>query len=160
MIVVDNGSVDGSREVVEEKFPSVRVLALDRNYGFCGAVNRGIEENSKDKSTYIILLNNDTTVQPGFVRAMERALDSDRRAFSGAARMVSMQHPALIDDAGDYYCALGWAFAAGKDKPAADYGRPREIFSACGARAFTAEASLRRLDCWMKTISPIWKMWT
>lgn len=145
VIVVDNGSVDGSREVVEEKFPSVRVLALDRNYGFCGAVNRGIEESRKDKTTYVILLNNDTTVKPGFVRAMEKALDSDRRAFSGAARMVNMYRPALIDDAGDYYCALGWAFAAGKDKPAADYGRPREIFSACGGACIYRRSILAKI---------------
>ena len=42
ILVVDNGSKDGSRELVEEKFPQVRVIALDDNYGFCGAVNAGI----------------------------------------------------------------------------------------------------------------------
>lgn len=132
VIVVDNGSMDGSREIVQEKFPLVRLLALDKNYGFCAAVNRGIEESGKDKTPYVILLNNDTAVEPGFVRALEKALDRDKRAFSGAARMVNMYRPEMIDDAGDYYCALGWAFAVGKDKPAADYGQPREVFSACG----------------------------
>lgn len=145
VIVVDNGSVDGSREVVEEKFPSVRVIALDKNYGFCGAVNRGIEESREDKATYVILLNNDTTVQHGFVRALEAALDGDRKAFSGAARMVNMYHPELIDDAGDYYCALGWAFAEGKDKPAADYARPREIFSACGGACIYRRSVLGKI---------------
>lgn len=132
VIVADNGSTDGSREVVEKKFPAVRLLALDRNYGFCTAVNRGIKAGKKDETEYIILLNNDTAVESGFVRALERALDGDKKAFSGAARMVRMDDPARIDDAGDYYCALGWAFAAGKDRPAARYDRPREIFSACG----------------------------
>lgn len=132
VIVADNGSTDGSRELVQEKFPSVRLALLDSNYGFCTAANRGIYESEKDKTTYVILLNNDTVVEPGFVRALEKALDRDEKAFSGAARMVNLYHPERIDDAGDYYCALGWAFAAGKDKPAADYGRPREIFSACG----------------------------
>ncbi len=132
VIVVDNGSADGSREIVREKFPLVRLLALDKNYGFCAAVNRGIEESGKNKTPYVILLNNDTAVEPGFVRALEKALDRDKRAFSGAARMVNMYRPEMIDDAGDYYCALGWAFAVGKDKPAADYGQPREVFSACG----------------------------
>ncbi len=145
VIVVDNGSEDGSRELVEEKFTSVRVMALDRNYGFCGAVNRGIEESGKDKVTYVILLNNDTTVQPGFVRALEHALDGDKKAFSGAARMVNMYRPEMIDDAGDYYCALGWAFAAGKDKPAADYERPREIFSACGGACIYRRSILGKI---------------
>lgn len=145
VIVVDNGSTDGSREAVEEKFPDVRLVALDKNYGFCGAVNRGIAESRKDNTTYVILLNNDTVVEPGFVRALERALDGDKRAFSGAARMVNLYRPELIDDAGDYYCALGWAFAAGKDKPAADYGRTREIFSACGGACIYRRSILAKI---------------
>lgn len=145
VIVVDNGSADGSRQLVERKFPSVRLLALDRNYGFCTAVNRGIEESKKDKTSYVILLNNDTVVEAGFVRALERALDQDRRIFSGAARMVNMQHPELIDDAGDYYCAFGWAFAAGKDRPAQRYDRQREIFSACGGACIYRRSVLEKI---------------
>lgn len=142
VIVVDNGSADGSREVVEEKFPWVRLIALDQNYGFCAAVNRGMEES---KTTYVILLNNDTVVEPGFVRALERALDGDKRIFSAAARMVNMYRPEVIDDAGDYYCALGWAFAAGKDKPAVRYSRPREIFSACGGACIYRRSILEKI---------------
>lgn len=129
VIVVDNGSTDGSRQLVQEKFPGVRMIALEKNFGFCTAVNRGMEASD---TTYVILLNNDTTVSPGFVRALETALERDGRVFSGAAKMAKMRCPELIDDAGDYYCALGWAFAVGKDKPAQRYNRQREIFSACG----------------------------
>ena len=99
---VDNGSTDGSRELVQEKFPKVRLISLDRNYGFCRAVNRGMEAS---ETTYVILLNNDTEAQPGFVKALEKAMDGDERVFSGAARMVRMDAPSRIDDAGDYYCA-------------------------------------------------------
>ena len=142
VIVVDNGSTDGSREPVQEKFPDVRLIALPKNYGFCRAVNLGIAES---KTTYVILLNNDTVVEPGFVRALETALDGDGRIFSGAAQMVNMHRPELIDDAGDYYCALGWAFAAGKDKPRAEYDRPREIFSACGGACIYRRSVLRKI---------------
>lgn len=142
VIVVDNGSSDGSRELVQERFAWVRVIALDKNYGFCGAVNRGI---SASKTTYVILLNDDTVVESGFVRALETALDRDRKAFSGAAQMVNMNRPELIDDAGDYYCALGWAFAAGKDKPREGYSSPREIFSACGGACIYRRAILERI---------------
>ena len=145
VIVADNGSMDGSRELVQEKFPAVRLLSLDQNYGFCTAVNRGIAESEKDKTTYVILLNNDTVVEPGFVRALERALDRDHKAFSAAARMVNLYHPERIDDAGDYYCALGWAFAAGKDKPAAAYDKPRQIFSACGGACIYRRQILERI---------------
>lgn len=142
VILVDNGSTDGSRELVQEKFPEIRLIALDRNYGFCGAVNRGMEAS---KTTYVILLNNDTVVEPGFVRALEKAMDGDGRAFSGAAQMVNMACPGLIDDAGDYYCALGWAFAAGKDKPRENYGVSRKIFSACGGACIYRRQVLERI---------------
>lgn len=142
VILVDNGSGDGSRELVQEKFPEVRLIVLDKNYGFCKAVNLGMEAS---KTTYVILLNNDTVVQAGFVRALEAAMDSDKRAFSGAAQMVNMARPELIDDAGDYYCALGWAFAAGKDKPREYYDAPGEIFSACGGACIYRRRALGRI---------------
>ena len=142
VIVVDNGSADGSRELVQEKFPKVWLITLDKNYGFCEAVNRGMKASN---TTYVILLNNDTVAKPGFVRALEKAMDSDKRAFSGAAQMVNMSRPELIDDAGDYYCALGWAFAAGKDKPKENYSAPREIFSACGGACIYRRRVLERI---------------
>lgn len=142
VILVDNGSADGSRELVQEKFPEVRVIVLDKNYGFCKAVNLGMEAC---KTTYVILLNNDTVVEPGFVRALETVMDGDGRVFSGAAQMVDMRRPELVDDAGDYYCALGWAFAAGKDKRRINYGVPREIFSACGGACIYRRRILERI---------------
>ena len=142
VIVVDNGSTDGSRELVQEKFPKVRLISLDRNYGFCRAVNRGMEAS---ETTYVILLNNDTEAQPGFVKALEKAMDGDERVFSGAARMVRMDAPSRIDDAGDYYCALGWAFAAGRDKPAENYDAPREIFSASGGACIYRRRILQKI---------------
>lgn len=142
VIVVDNGSTDGSRELVQEKFPKVRLISLDRNYGFCRAVNRGMEASG---TTYVILLNNDTEAQTGFVKALEKAMDGDERVFSGAARMVRMDAPSRIDDAGDYYCALGWAFAAGRDKPAENYDAPREIFSACGGACIYRRRILQKI---------------
>lgn len=129
VILVDNGSTDGSRELVEKKFPQTEIIALEQNQGFCQAVNLGVEAS---KTTYVILLNNDTRVEKGFVRALENALDRDKKACSGSAQMVNLRQPTQIDDAGDYYCALGWAFAAGKDRPREKYQTPREIFSACG----------------------------
>lgn len=142
VIVVDNGSTDGSRELVEEKFPSVKVIALEDNQGFCKAVNLGIAES---RTTYVILLNNDTVVRRGFVRALEEPLQQDKRIFSGAAQMINLKKPHLIDDAGDYYCALGWAFAAGKDKDREAYQRQRDIFASCGGACIYRRAILSRI---------------
>lgn len=132
ILVVDNGSTDGSVQLVAERFPQVGLLRLDCNYGFCTAVNRGV---GQCRTPYVILLNNDTEVKSGFVRAMEEPLQKNVRIFSGAAQMLNLYQPEKIDDAGDYYCALGWAFALGKDRPKQNYQRPRRIFAACGGAA-------------------------
>lgn len=137
VLVVDNGSTDGSRELVQEQFPEADCICLSENTGFCGAVNVGIRNS---KTTYVILLNNDTEVFPGFVKALERAMDADEKIFSASAQMRSLQRPDRIDDAGDEYCAFGWAFARGKDRPLTNYRKPCRIFAACGgASAFRRE---------------------
>ena len=132
LLVVDNGSADGSRELVEREFPGVRLIALDQNYGFPRAVNEGIRAASRP---YVILLNNDTEVLPGFTDALADALEADGRAFSAQAKLISLYDPERIDDAGNYYCALGWAFARGKDRPAARYEEPGAVFAACAGSA-------------------------
>lgn len=132
ILVVDNGSADGSRQLVEEKFPGVRLIALEQNYGFPRAVNEGIQASSRP---YVILLNNDTQVLPGFTDALADALTMDRHAFSAQAKLLCLSDPEKIDDAGNFYCALGWAYARGKDKPAAYYEGSGEVFASCAGAA-------------------------
>jgi len=121
VIVIDNGSADGSAELVEEHFPECELIRMGRNTGFCGAVNEGIRRSRGAK--YVILLNNDTKTEPGFTEALIRAAESDSRIFSAQARMLRMSEPDRIDDAGDLYCALGWAFARGKGRPEKEFGK-------------------------------------
>lgn len=132
VLVIDNGSTDGSVAYLQERYPQVKVEALPENSGFCHAVNVGIR---LAEAPYIILLNNDTKVKRGFVKALYEAIDREENAFSVSARMLMWDRPELIDDAGDRYCVLGWAYARGKGKPAGAYSRPCEVFASCGGAA-------------------------
>lgn len=142
LLLVDNGSTDGSRELTARRFPQVRIIALKENYGFCRAANEGMKAAS---SPYVILLNNDTEVLPGFTKALVSALQLEPRAFSAGAKMIQLHHPEKIDDAGNFYCALGWAFARGKDKSVEYYEEPDEIFAACGGAVIYRKAVLERI---------------
>lgn len=132
IILIDNGSEDGSADFVTARYPEVTVHRLETNRGFCVAVNEGIR---MARTPYVILLNNDTVCEPSFVETLVCAIKRQPRCFSCAAKMVQMTAPELIDNAGDYYCALGWAYAFGKNKQARHYCRRREIFSACAGAA-------------------------
>lgn len=132
VIVVDNGSSDGSQEYIRKHFPECILLCLEQNYGFCRAVNEGIERAS---SPYVILLNNDTEVRPDFAARLLEAIKKDGRRFSCAARMLQYQDRDLLDNAGDFYCAFGWGIARGKGRPASDYAEEQPIFSSCAGAA-------------------------
>ncbi|MDE5748552.1 MAG: glycosyltransferase family 2 protein [Acetatifactor sp.] len=139
-LVVDNGSTDGVPEIVRREYPEVNILELSENTGFCHAVNVGIRAAD---TPYVLLLNNDTIVKPGFVAALLERMESDSRIFSVSPMMLNMQDESRIDDAGDRYNALGWAFARGKGQPARRYQKSVRIFAACGgASLYRREAVL------------------
>lgn len=142
ILFIDNGSADGSRELVEKEYPLVKVIALPENLGFCGAVNIGIRAAT---APYVVLLNNDTEAEPEFLQELYDGIRRKPRAFSGGAMMLQFHDREKIDDAGNFYNALGWAFALGKGKPAADYNKERKIFSACGGAAIYRKDLLEEL---------------
>lgn len=131
-IVVDNGSTDGSRELVKERYDNARLIELDKNYGFSRAVNEGIRAA---KSEFVILLNNDTEVHKDFVKELLASIEESDKIFSCSAKMLQLYDKELIDDAGDYYCALGWAYARGKGKRRDLYNKSVEIFASCAGAA-------------------------
>lgn len=136
IIVIDNGSTDGSAQLAvklaAQKAPAFRLVRFSENKGFCAAVNAGIR---LAKTEYVMLLNNDTEVDEDCVKNLYRAIVKRKRAFSISAKMLSMRQPEIIDDAGDLYCSLGWAFAPGKGKPRRAYQKEARIFAACGGAA-------------------------
>ena len=137
VLIIDNASADESVEYLEKEWcrkSGVRVslIPMSENTGFCHAVNLGIR---KAQSPYVILLNNDTKVEPGFLRGLYDAIREDERIFSVSAKMLMWDKPELIDDAGDRYCVLGWAYSRGKGRPADKYEKNVSVFSACGGAA-------------------------
>ena len=103
VLVVDNASSDGSLEYMSEHYPDIEVISLKKNYGFSKAVNVGIEHST---TPYVILLNNDTTVDTHYVEEMIKAIEKSPRIFSVSSKMIQMYHPELIDSAGDLYTLM------------------------------------------------------
>lgn len=142
ILVIDNGSSDGSVEFLRKHFPKIRLICLDQNYGFCRAVNEGIRCS---ESPYVILLNNDTEVCPGFVKNLLSAIKRDKRRFSCAARMLQFEDRQMLDNAGDFYSALGWGIARGKGRPKDTFDKEEKVFSSCAGAAIYRRDLLLKL---------------
>lgn len=142
VILVDNGSTDGSCSFVTANYPWVHLIELSENFGFCGAVNAGIRAA---KAPYALLLNNDTEVKEDFVEEMLAAIRRHKNAFSCGARMVQYHDRDKLDDVGNYYCALGWSFARGRGKDIHAYETEDRIFSACAGAAIYRKKILEKI---------------
>ena len=130
--VVDDGSTEGSIAQMVYSYPRARLIERRENGGFAVAVNAGIKGTT---SPYIILLNNDTTVASDFVENLYKAIEPRPSCFSAQAKLVNMYNQTLIDDAGDFYSTLGWAFARGKGRSVADFIFRSNVFAACAGAA-------------------------
>ncbi len=142
VILVDNGSTDGSCSFVTANYPWVHLIELSENFGFCGAVNAGIRAA---KAPYVLLLNNDTEVKEDFVEEMLAAIRRHKNAFSCGARMVQYHDRDRLDDVGNYYCALGWSFARGRGKDIHAYETENKIFSACAGAAIYRKKIIEKI---------------
>lgn len=130
ILVVDNGSTDGSVEWL--KTHGIPSIFLETNTGFSGAVNVGIRAA---KTPYVLLLNNDTEAEPEFVGEMVKAIERSPKIFAVSSKMVQLHHKNLMDDAGDMYSILGWAYQRGVGQSSAGFSEEREVFSACAGAA-------------------------
>ena len=140
--MVDNASTDGSLEYMKENYPDIEVIALDKNYGFSKAVNVGIRHS---RTPYVILLNNDTTVDPHYVEEMVGAIERSPRIFSVSSKMIQMYHPELIDSAGDLYTVIGWGICRGTGRPVTNYTKADEIFTACAGAAIYRRSAFEKI---------------
>lgn len=130
VLVVDNGSTDGSVKWLKEH--QIPGIFLKENTGFSGAVNAGIRAS---RTPYVILLNNDTEAEPNYIEELVKAIEQSPRIFSVSPRMIQMHRRDRMDDGGDMYSIMGWAYQRGVGQEIERYERPCHIFSACAGAA-------------------------
>jgi GT2 family glycosyltransferase len=143
IIIVDNGSSDHSVEWVSENYPNIICIVNENNKGFSPAVNQGI---AISKYKYVILLNNDVVVKNTWLQHLIDIAETNENIFSVSSKMLQYYNPDLIDDAGDSYTILGWAYKRGDGTCAeTNYNKTDNIFSACAGAALYRRSILNEI---------------
>ncbi len=133
IILIDNGSTDGTAELVRERFPGVTLLGLGANRGFAGAVNVGIAHALKAGVDYVALFNNDAVAAPDWLERLVDCAEAHPEAGTVTSKFL-LSDGVHIDSTGDFYSSWGWAYPRGRDEvDRGQYDAPelREVF--CGS---------------------------
>jgi GT2 family glycosyltransferase len=141
VIIADNGSTDDSLVFLKGKYPGVRVIVLDRNYGFAGGYNMALQQV---KSDYYVLLNSDVEVSPGWIEPIIKLMENDPAigACQPKIRMYAEKESfEYAGAAGGWLDYLGYPFARGRifddcEKDNGQYDKTVPVFWASGAALF------------------------
>ncbi|MFP6627246.1 MAG: glycosyltransferase family 2 protein [Deltaproteobacteria bacterium] len=144
-IVVDNGSSDGSCQMLAEDFAWVDLLSLESNQGFCRGNNLGI---ARATGEFVVLLNNDCEVSPDFLSKLLEAADLDRDHGMFAARVMMFDRREVFDSTGllvypDGICrSRGWL-----EKDLGQYDEPEDVLGPNGCAAMYRRSMLDDVGC-------------
>lgn len=133
VIIIDNGSHDGSVEFLEANYPQVLLIKFPYNTGFSVAVNAGIRHS---RGEFIALLNNDTVVEPNWLSEMMAVLREHPELGSTGCKMLGYDDRTLLDGAGDGYRRGGLPGRIGhRETDRGQFDQRRYILGPCGGAA-------------------------
>ncbi len=131
ILLIDNNSSDAGLDLVRSRFPFVKIIRHQENLGFGRAYNLAIEASESD---YIALLNNDTRVDPDWLKPLVRALLEDENLAAASSKLLFLDHPRVINHVGGGMNFIGLGFDQGMFEPDGDeYQSPGEVFFPSGA---------------------------
>ncbi len=150
VVIADNGSTDDSLEFVERNYPELRIIRLDKNYGFAEGYNRALAQVEAD---YYVLLNDDVEVTPGWIEPIVKLFEADRQ--------VAVCQPKLLMDtqrdtfeyagaSGGFIDSYGYPYCRGRvfdtvEKDHGQYDDLCEVMWATGAAMFVRASVWRDL---------------
>ena len=170
IVVADNASTDGSVAFMKEYFPGVGLILLDRNYGFAEGYNRVMEHVDTE---YVLLLNSDVEVTPGWLEPLVAALDADENVVACQPKVLDYKrksHFEYAGAAGGFIDRYGYPFCRGRifdtvEEDKGQYDTVADIFWATGAALLVRTAAYRdaggldgRFFAHMEEIDLCWRL--
>lgn len=145
LVVVDNGSVDGSVDIIEKDYPQVVLIKHDRNYGYAGGVNPGFKRAIEMDAAYVAPFNNDAIADRQWMEHLVNYLDAHPDTGIAACKVTSSDGTHL-DSTGDYYTNWGLPYPRGRGEPdSGQYDGQTDIFGASGAASLYRVSMLKEI---------------
>ncbi|HIP87591.1 MAG TPA: glycosyltransferase family 2 protein, partial [Anaerolineales bacterium] len=147
VVVVDNGSTDGSPALLRQRFPRLALLETGENLGYAGGNNVGVRYVLERGADYVLLLNNDTEVAPGFLRRLVEVAEADPRVGVVGPTIYYYDRPDVVWSAGG---AIDWrrgrAWMMGLDeRDRGQFGTaPREVNFVTGCAMMVRRETVER----------------
>ena len=150
VIIADNGSTDDSLAFVREHYPQLRIIELDKNYGFAGGYNRALEQVEAD---YYVLLNDDVEVTPNWIEPVIAQMEQHPQTAICQPKLLMYDQRDTFEyagGAGGFIDKYGYPFCRGRmfttlEKDHGQYDDPCPIFWASGAAMFVRSSVWKEL---------------
>jgi GT2 family glycosyltransferase len=143
IILLDNGSADGSAAFVRDAYPHVTVIETDTNLGFAGGNNVAA---AAARGAWLAFLNNDTVADEHWLSSLVAASRARPEFTLFTSCLVYMDAPDIVDSAGDGYYRAGGAFKRGHGQAVNAFRQPGEVFGACGGAFMMPRAAFQALS--------------
>lgn len=145
IIVVDNGSVDGSVDIIEHAYQSVELIRHDTNKGYAGGVNPGFKRAIELQAVYVAPFNNDAVADEQWLEKLVACLDG-RPEVGIATCKVASSDGSHLDSTGDYYTTWGLPYPRGRgEADTSQYDGDTDVFGASGAASLYRVSMLEQI---------------
>lgn len=145
IIVVENGSIDGSLEYIQQTYPMVELVINDKNLGFAGGVNSGIRPSIERGDEFVALLNNDAVADKYWLENLVASLTKNQKAGIATCKFMDI-HGKHLDSTGDMYSIWGLPYPRGRGEDVTSkYDTGTYIFGASGGASLYRSAMLKEI---------------
>jgi GT2 family glycosyltransferase len=151
VIVVENGSTDGSNEFIRTNFPEVELLEFSNNAGFAGGVNRGIRPALESGANGIVLLNNDAIAEPRWLERLVTTLEANPTTGIVTSKIMRLGTDQL-DSTGEFYSIWGFSYPRGRDEvDKKQYDKEQVVFGCSGGASIYRATMLEEIGLFDET---------
>lgn len=145
IIIVENGSKDGSLEYIQQHYPQVELIINKYNQGFAGGVNAGIRKSIADGDEFVALFNNDAVADSHWLEELVKDLTVNDDAGIATCKLMTLDKSQL-DSTGDQYTTWGLPYPRGRGEPVSDkYDDRVQIFAGSGGASLYRISMLKEI---------------